>query len=218
MSQQTSTLFRWIEAHEAQHMSEQAFLARRETEWDARAQDAKTPRARASGSAAPKQGDRLRLAQIRDALLGWSRRTAERRALSKSAAKAGVLLLGVLAGLGAVGIGPAPGHAQTAVAPPVTSAGAGNVEIVSLAPDATAAPYAAALDRLWRSAREQVLPGRLPEEAQRQVWRRLWQMDPSFRESDGLDEIGTATDADVAAGGPAETMGALAVRRDTEGY
>ena len=218
MSQQNSTLFRWIEAHEAQHMSEQAMLARRDSEWDAPAREVKTPGERASRQAERKQGDRLRLGQIRDALLRWTGRAAERRGFFRPAAKGGVLLVGLLAGVGTLGIGAAPGKAQMAasLASPMQSADAGNGETAGLASEAAAARDIAELARLWQSAREQALPGRLPEEAQQQVWRRLWQMDPSFRESDGLDEIGAATEADVAAGGPVKAAGTLAARRDTE--
>ena len=76
MSERMSTLLGWIEAHEAQHMSEQAILARRESEWEAR--HAKTLGVACPESNAATQGIRWRLAWIRDALLGGSGRTVER--------------------------------------------------------------------------------------------------------------------------------------------
>jgi hypothetical protein len=72
MRKRVSTLFSWIEAHEAQRLAERAILARGEGEREAPARDAKTP---APKPAAPMQGVRSRLAQMRAALLGRSGRT-----------------------------------------------------------------------------------------------------------------------------------------------
>ena len=73
MSKRIPTLLRWIEAHEVRRKSEQAILARRASEWEARARDAKEP---APEPATPMQAVRSRLAQMRDVLLGRSGRTA----------------------------------------------------------------------------------------------------------------------------------------------
>ena len=73
MSKRMPTLLRWIEAYEVRRKSEQAILARRASEWEARPRDAKTP---APEPPAPMQSLRSRLARMRDALLGRSGRTA----------------------------------------------------------------------------------------------------------------------------------------------
>jgi hypothetical protein len=92
----------------------------------------------------------------------------------------------------------------------VAGAVAESIATACLAPAAPAPTGSAELDRLWQKVREEVLPGWLPEEAQRLVWRRLWQLDPSFRESDWLDELATITAADAGQGSPTGEMGALA--------
>ena len=43
------------------------------------------------------------------------------------------------------------------------------------------------------------------------MWRRLWQLDPSFRESDGLDALPAERPEDAAEGRPAGGTGALAL-------
>jgi hypothetical protein len=209
------TLLRWIEAHEAQLVAERVVLARWEGEREAPARHAGTPESPAFGLAAPIRGVLMRLAQARDALLGRSGGTA---AVSKPTTKAAILFLGLFAIMGAVSLSPVPGEAQMAPAEatPVASPGSESGEAVGVVTATGPAAEAAEIDRLWGVVREEVLPGRLPEEAQRLVWRRLWQLDPSFRESDGLDEIGTATAAAAAEGRATGETAAFAARRDAE--
>jgi len=146
-------------------------------------------------------------------------RTAKTVGVSKTAKKAGILFLGFLLGTGAVGLSPAPGEAQSAPAQtiPVAGAVAGSITTASLAPAAPAPTGNAELDLLWQRVREEVLPGRLPEEAQRLVWRRLWQLDPSFRQRDWMDEVGTITAADAGPGSPTGESGALAATANSTG-
>jgi len=217
MSKRMPTLLRWIEAHEAQLVTERAVLARWEGEREAPARHAETPEAPALGLAAPIRGVLMRLAQARDALLGRSAGTA---AVSKPTTKAGILFLGFLAAMGVVDVSRAPSEAQPAPAEatPAASAVAESVAPAGVAPVAPASAGEAELDGMWQSVRDEVLPGRLPEEAQRLVWRRLWRLDPSFRESDWLDEIGTGPATDVAEGRPTGETAALAAGRGAEAH
>jgi len=200
-------------------MDEQTNLVRRQGEREAHPQETGTPEASASGQATSIRRVRLQLARPRNPLARRSVRTAAASAVSKPATKMGILFLGFLVGMGAVGLSPAPGEAQSAPAQttPVAGAVAESDASASLAPAAPAPTGSAELNRLWQRVREEVLPGRLPEEAQRLVWRRLWQLDPSFRQSDWLDEIGTITAADAGQGSPTGETGALAAAATGKG-
>ena len=168
MSKRMPTLLRWIEAHEQQLVTERAVLARWEGEREAPARHAGTPEAPAFWLAAPIRGVLMRLAQARDALLGRSAGTA---AVSKPMTKAAILFLGFLAAMGALDPSRAPRVAQSAPAEATSaaSAAAESVAPAGVAPVAPAAAGEAELDGLWQSVRDEVLPGRPPEEAQRRV-------------------------------------------------
>ncbi len=190
MSKRVSTLLGWIEAHEARCISEQAILARREYEHEKSARGRAVPADAARDIITTVRGVRLWLAQAGQAL--------RRR---RGRAEAGLLLVGFFSGIAAVGASPSLGWAQTAAAPAVAA-------------EEDGADRSEPADRaeLWRAVREQVLPGQLPEDAQQLMWRRLWQLDPSFRESDGLDALPTERAEEAAEVRPAGGTDALALR------
>ncbi len=202
MSKRVSTLLGWIEAHEVRCISEQAMLARLENEREKSADESSALADAARDLITTVRGVRLWLAQAGQAL--------RRR---RGRAEAGLLLIGFFTGIAAVGASPSLGWAQTAAAPAVAAEEdcADRSEPANLG--ATAGDTAAAERvELWRAVREQVLAGRLPEDAQQLMWRRLWQLDPSFRESDGLDALPAERAEEAAEGRSAGGTGALALR------
>ena len=202
MSKRVSTLLGWIEAREARCISEQAILARRENEREKSADESSALAGAARDLITTVRGVRLWLAQ--------AGQTLRRR---RGRAEAGLLLVGFFAGIAAVAASPSLGWAQTAAAPAVaaTEDGAGRSEPADFgAASASTTPPERA--DLWRAVREQVLPGRLPEDAQELIWRRLWQLDPSFRESDGLDSLPAERAEEAAEGRSAGETDALALR------
>ena len=202
MSERVSTLLGWIEAHEARCISEQAILARRENEQEKSRHESAAPANTARDIITSVRGVRLWLAQTGQAL-------CRRRAR----AEVGLLLVGFFAGIAAVAASPSLGWAQAAATPAVAAKedGADRSEPADLG---AAAGDTATAERaeLWRAVREQVLPGRLPEDAQQLMWRRLWQLDPSFRESDGLDALPAERAEEAAQGRSAGGTDALALR------
>jgi len=76
---------------------------------------------------------------------------------------------------------PVPGHAQELTANTERRTMDSDVAaLAALGLDAASIETSDNLERLWRAVRELVLPGRVSEETQRRILRRVWMIDPDI--------------------------------------